>query len=60
MLQPHAEAAPDRHVDAVRHLEESQKLLGGLSGAEATRLNTTQFLMAMNDLKLGQLRMSHV
>jgi eukaryotic-like serine/threonine-protein kinase len=48
----------DRHADAVRHLEEAQKLLGGLSGAEATRLNTTQFLMAMNDLKLGQLRMS--
>ncbi|HEY6640997.1 serine/threonine-protein kinase [Povalibacter sp.] len=47
-----------QHVQAARYLDEAQSLLGSLSGAAATRLNTTQFLMAINDLKLGKLRMA--
>jgi eukaryotic-like serine/threonine-protein kinase len=45
-------------AEAARRLEEAQSVLGQLSGARATRLNTTQFLMAMNDMRMGQVRVS--
>ncbi|GFE79666.1 hypothetical protein GCM10011487_16660 [Steroidobacter agaridevorans] len=47
-----------RTADATRSLEEAQSLLGALSGARADRLNNTQFLIGMNDMKLGQLLIS--
>jgi serine/threonine protein kinase len=52
-----ADSLNDQHrtADATRHLEEAQSLLGALSGARDARLNTTQFLIATNDMKLGQL-----
>ncbi|WP_157994335.1 serine/threonine-protein kinase [Peristeroidobacter agariperforans] len=55
-----ADSLNDHHrtADAARRLQEAQSLLRALSGARADRLNTTQFLIAMNDMKLGQLLIS--
>lgn len=47
-----------RHEDAARHLEEAQKLLRGVSGAESPRLNSTHFILATNDMRLGRTRMA--
>jgi tetratricopeptide (TPR) repeat protein len=56
--------ATGRLAAAKRQLEESGSLLRGLPGARETRLNTTQFLIASNDLRLArvladQARTSH-
>jgi non-specific serine/threonine protein kinase/serine/threonine-protein kinase len=43
---------------AVQRLEEAQSLLMALSGARSMRLNTTQFLVAMNDMRLANVRIT--
>lgn len=45
-------------AEAARRIEEGQSLLRKLSGAQAARLNNTHFLIAMNDMRLAQVRMS--
>lgn len=47
-----------RYADATEKLDEAQALLHGLSGASAARLNGTHFLIAVHDMKLGEIRMA--
>lgn len=55
-----ADSLADHHrtAEAKRSLEEAQSLLRALSGARTARLNNTQFLIAMYDMKLGELLIS--
>lgn len=48
----------DELAAAVQRLDEAQSLLKMLSGARSTRLNTTQFLVAMNDMRLANVRIA--
>lgn len=47
-----------RYADAGDTLEEAQTILNGLSGASAARLNGTHFLIAVHDMRLGEIRMA--
>lgn len=47
-----------RPAEALQQLDAAQSLLRGLSGADAARLNTTQFLIAVHDMKSGRIRLS--